>query len=231
VGLALDGSEGYRYIVADEYDGKPLNSPNDVIVVRKALAGSLTAVRRSQHTPFQSNRDEPNNSLTARDTQSRTDGSVWFTDPDYGLRAGRHVVTYREEPLQKANHVFRVPLRPDDSKPSSKVEAMTAALHRPNGLCFSPDETLLYVADSGGLWGPTFDEDGAHHVMVFDVIDGGEYFKMAWRATLNRDVSRCWLCIDWALQSYYSSQSASSFPLSRWWQSLLRLVSHIFSLN
>lgn len=106
-------------------------------------------------------------------TQRRTDGSIWFTDPDYGLRAGRHVTAYREKPLQKANHVFRVQPGPD-TKLSAKVEAMTAALHRPNGLCFSPDETLLYVADSGGLWGPTFDKDGAHHVMVFDVLEDGK---------------------------------------------------------
>ena len=109
-------------------------------------------------------------------TQRRTDGSIWFTDPDYGLRAGRHVTAYREKPLQKANHVFRVQSGPD-AKPSGKVEAMTADLHRPNGLCFSPDETLLYVADSGGLWGPTFDKDGAHHVMVFDVLDDGKQRK------------------------------------------------------
>ena len=47
VSLALDGSEGPRYIVANEYDGKPLNSPNDVIVVRcstNGLAGGLTVV-------------------------------------------------------------------------------------------------------------------------------------------------------------------------------------------
>ena len=81
------------------------------------------------------------------------------------------MTTYREEPLQKANHVFRVPLGPRDTK--LEVEAMTAALHRPNGLCFSPDETLLYVADSGALWGPTFDEEGAHHIMCFDVLSDG----------------------------------------------------------
>jgi hypothetical protein len=99
--------------------------------------------------------------------------------------------------------VFRVPLRPDDKKPNGKVEAMTAALHRPNGLCFSPDETLLYVADSGGLWGPTFDAEGAHHVMVFDVIDGGEYCGTAWTATHIRDFVRLWLCIECKLKSFY----------------------------
>ena len=53
------------------------------------------------------------------------------------------------------------------------LASMTADLHRPNGLCFSPDESKLYIADSGALWGPTFDEDGAHHVMVCEVLSGG----------------------------------------------------------
>ena len=87
---------------------------------------------------------------------SGRDGSIWFTDPDYGLRAGRHVVDYREPPLQAACHVFRL------SADGRQLSAASAELHRPNGLCFSPDESLLYVADSGALWGPTFDEDGAH---------------------------------------------------------------------
>lgn len=83
------------------------------------------------------------------------------------------MTSYRKEPLQKANHVFRVEgRRLTNTKPV--IDAMTTALHRPNGLCFSPDETLLYVADSGALWGPTFDDQGAHHIMVFDVLDGGE---------------------------------------------------------
>ena len=108
-------------------------------------------------------------------TQSQKDGSAWFTDPDYGLRAGRHVTTYREEPLQTANHVFRVPLSPSDSSSGEpELQAVTAELHRPNGLCFSPDESLLYVADSGALWGPTFNEDGGtitkngqHSVLIY----------------------------------------------------------------
>ena len=47
VSLAPDGTEGPRYIVADEFDSMPLNSPNDVIVVRcstNGLAGVLTVV-------------------------------------------------------------------------------------------------------------------------------------------------------------------------------------------
>ena len=93
---------------------------------------------------------------------------------------------------------------------------MTAALHRPNGLCFSPDETLLYVADSGGLWGPTFDEEGAHHVMVFDVIDGGEHCKTAWAVALtsNRDVACRRLCIDCELNSAIAAKDRAQLSFA-----------------
>ncbi len=68
-----------------------------------------------------------------RETQDRT---VWFTDPTYGLPQG-------EPKEQEGNFVFRF-------DPQSKATTIVARdFDMPNGLCFSPDEKKLYVADSG----------------------------------------------------------------------------------
>jgi gluconolactonase len=62
------------------------------------------------------------------------DGSIWFTDPPYGLRGQRQE--------QAGNHVFRL-------DPATGATTVVASLDRPNGLCFSPDLATLYVSDSG----------------------------------------------------------------------------------
>lgn len=98
--------------LADTFEGKKLNSPNDVVV--------------------------------------RDDGTVWFTDPDYGL-AGRG----KE---QAGNYVYRL----DPNK--NQLTAVIRDFDKPNGLCFSPDETKLYVADSGA----------PRHIRVFPVSKSGE---------------------------------------------------------
>jgi gluconolactonase len=63
------------------------------------------------------------------------DGTIWFTDPDYGL-AGRK----KETP---GNYVYRYDER------EKRATAVVTDLPNPNGLCFSPDESTLYVANSG----------------------------------------------------------------------------------
>jgi sugar lactone lactonase YvrE len=70
------------------------------------------------------------------DVAARSDGTIWFTDPPYGIRAA--------EQEQPANYVFR--LDPGAKEPA----AVAADFPRPNGICFSPDEKYLYVADSDG---------------------------------------------------------------------------------
>ena len=65
----------------------------------------------------------------------RSDGTLWFTDPDYGLD-GRE----QETP---GNYVYRL------DETTSTLTAVVTDMDRPNGLCFSPDETRLYIADSG----------------------------------------------------------------------------------
>lgn len=113
----LDGSQT---VLADSYEGKPLNSPNDVAV--------------------------------------HADGSVWFTDPPYGTIA---VGGYEGTPGGEVYHdcfVYRV----DPS--SGAVERVLPAgeMDRPNGLCFSPDFSLLYVVDTGE----------PKDIRVYDVVDG-----------------------------------------------------------
>lgn len=98
-------------VLADAFEGKPLNSPNDAVV--------------------------------------KSDGSVWFTDPSYG--AGD-----RGE-AQPVRGVYR--LDPE----SKRLTLVAKGFDQPNGLCFSPDEKRLYVADSAA----------PHHIRAFDVRDDG----------------------------------------------------------
>jgi gluconolactonase len=69
------------------------------------------------------------------------DGAVWFTDPGYGIDSDYE--GDRGEP-ELPTRVYRID--PD----THAVEPVIDSLTRPNGLCFSPDESLLYVVDSGG---------------------------------------------------------------------------------
>lgn len=75
----------------------------------------------------------------------KSDGSIWFTDPTYGLEKRK-----QEIPGQ---YVFRF----DDS--TSTATPVVKDFDQPNGLCFGPDEKKLYIADSGK----------PHHIRVFDV--------------------------------------------------------------
>ena len=75
----------------------------------------------------------------------KNDGTVWFTDPTYGLQ-GR-------SKEQTSNNVYFF-----DPK-TRELRAVATDFDEPNGLCFSPDEKLLYIADSGK----------PQHIRVFDV--------------------------------------------------------------
>lgn len=106
--------DGAITTLASTYDGKRLNSPNDLV--------------------------------------TRADGTIYFTDPPYGLRGPDYVG--KEQP---ANYVFR--LEPD----TGKLTVLASDFDMPNGLCFSPDEKKLYIADSGK----------PKHIRVFDVNPDG----------------------------------------------------------
>jgi gluconolactonase len=89
------------------------------------------------------------------DVVEHTDGSIWFTDPGYGSM-GQYEGNKGALEIKEA--VYRI-----DPK-TAALTMLTDALSKPNGLCFSPDHKLLYVADTGG--GPT------RGINVFDVVDG-----------------------------------------------------------
>ncbi|TYC53055.1 SMP-30/gluconolactonase/LRE family protein [Rhodobacterales bacterium] len=76
----------------------------------------------------------------------QSSGAVWFTDPTYGILSDYE--GYAADPEQKARNVFR--LDPD----TGALEAMITDFVQPNGLAFSPDETILYVAESGSSHDP-----------------------------------------------------------------------------
>jgi gluconolactonase len=93
------------------------------------------------------------------DVVVRSDGSIWFTDPDYGLR--QNLPGTPKE--QDGDYVFRVDPR------SGKLEVVADDFVKPNGLTFSPDEKTLYVADSAVSDGP----DLPSHIRAFRVADDG----------------------------------------------------------
>src|ERR1700732_4899832 len=122
--------DGDITVVADKFEGKRLNSPNDVVV--------------------------------------KSDDSIWFTDPPYGIDADYE--GDRAEQEIDGCHVYRV-----DAK-SGAVAAVITDMVRPNGLAFSPDEKYLYVADTGA----THKDNGPRHIRRFTVdggkLSGGEVF-------------------------------------------------------
>lgn len=73
------------------------------------------------------------------DVVARSDGSIWFTDPGYGIMSN-----YEGDEAE-----FTLPTGVYCVVPGKAAVAVSTALERPNGLCFSPDEKLLYVVDSG----------------------------------------------------------------------------------
>ena len=93
------------------------------------------------------------------DVVVHSDGAVWFTDPGYGILVGYE--GQRAE-AELPTRVYRL----DTSTGAATVVADD--LVKPNGLCFSPDESLLYVSDSG----ISHDPDAPGHIRVFEVVDG-----------------------------------------------------------
>jgi gluconolactonase len=117
-------------------------------VTRTELDGSLTVIADGLGgTPFNS----PNDVVVARD------GTIWFTDPHYGIMTDYEG---HKAPQDLPCAVYRV-------APGSAAEVMISGMACPNGLAFSPDETRLYVADTGRMF-----SDDPQHILVFDMLDG-----------------------------------------------------------
>lgn len=110
--------DGSITVLADSYQGKKLNSPNDVVVA--------------------------------------SDGSVWFTDPVFGILGYYEGEKYDSE-LTPA--VYRIDGR------TGELMMMSDNVEGPNGLAFSPDESILYVVASRA--------EPTRKILAFDVLDGG----------------------------------------------------------
>jgi gluconolactonase len=129
-GRLITCEQGGRQVVRTEWDGS-------ITVLAAAYKG------RQLNSP--------------NDVVVRSDGSIWFTDPNYGIISD-YVGEKRPQELDGCN-VFRI----DPLDGSLAVVADDFSM--PNGLAFSPDESVLYVADSGFLT----DEKAPHHVRAFNV--------------------------------------------------------------
>ena len=95
------------------------------------------------------------------DVVVKSDGSIWFSDPPYGILGD--VEGYKSESQIVGCYVYRF----DPS--SDEISAVATDVQRPNGLAFSPDESRLYVADMSIVDFPT---QGRRHLAVYEVVDG-----------------------------------------------------------
>ena len=108
--------DGTITVILDRFEGKPLNSPNDVVV--------------------------------------KSDDSVWFTDPPFGILSNYEGHT---APVELPTNVYRVDR-------NGRATVVIGDIPRPNGLAFSPDETKLYVVVSGA---------SPREIRVYDVVADG----------------------------------------------------------
>jgi gluconolactonase len=93
------------------------------------------------------------------DIVTHSDGAIWFTDPGYGIMSNYEG--------HKAN--FELPAVVYRLDPKTRQASVVASdMDKPNGLCFSPDEKLLYVVDSGLPKSP----NDPRQIRVYDVVDG-----------------------------------------------------------
>ncbi len=108
--------DGSITVIADRYDGKPLNSPNDIVC--------------------------------------KSDDSLWFTDPPFGILG-----YYEGHPakVELPTNVYRW------NPQSHELAVVAGDIARPNGLAFSPDESKLYIVEAGV---------SPRVIRCFDVVDG-----------------------------------------------------------
>ncbi|WP_439597266.1 SMP-30/gluconolactonase/LRE family protein [Falsiroseomonas sp.] len=109
--------DGRITVLADRFDGKPLNSPNDVVV--------------------------------------KSDGSIWFTDPPFGVLGFYEGEMARPE---LPTNIYRI------DGTSGQITLASGDVGRPNGLAFSPDERILYVVEAAA---------SPRVIRAFDVGEGG----------------------------------------------------------
>jgi gluconolactonase len=120
--------DGRYEMIVSHWNGKRLNSPNDVVV--------------------------------------KSDGTIWFTDPPYGIISNHEGIKADSEIGN--NNVYRF------DPATGELSVVADDFDRPNGLAFSPDESELYIADSGYARGHGFgfEEGRPRHVRGLKVVDG-----------------------------------------------------------
>lgn len=95
------------------------------------------------------------------DVVVKSDGSIWFSDPTYGIDSDYE--GYKSDREQDGSHVYRV------DPHSGEVTIAADDFVQPNGLAFSPDERTLYIVDTGA----THVDNGPRHIRRFSVADDG----------------------------------------------------------
>ena len=123
--------DGAITVLVDQFQGKKLNSPNDVVV--------------------------------------KSDGTIWFTDPPYGILSDYEGQAAESE--YGGAYVFRL------DPATGHLEVIAYDFNKPNGIAFSPDEKTLYIVDTGFSHTP----EGEHHIRAFSVdregrVSGGSVF-------------------------------------------------------
>jgi gluconolactonase len=96
------------------------------------------------------------------DVVVKSDGTIWFTDPGYGI------IQAHEGHLGEREYDDHWVFRFDPA--SGAIDPVVMDVEEPNGLAFSPDESLLYVSDTSGALGR--DSRDGHHIRVYEVFDG-----------------------------------------------------------
>ncbi|HEY5634117.1 MAG TPA: SMP-30/gluconolactonase/LRE family protein [Burkholderiaceae bacterium] len=109
-------ADGSVVPIAERFEGKRLNSPNDVVC--------------------------------------KSDGSVWFTDPSFGILGWYEGA---RAPQELPTHVYRLDA-------DGTLAVVAEGINQPNGLAFSPDESLLYIVESRSV---------PRRILAYDVVDGG----------------------------------------------------------
>jgi gluconolactonase len=113
--VARTEHDGRIVTLVDSFEGKRLNSPNDIVC--------------------------------------KSDGSIWFTDPSFGI------LSHYEGEMAKAElptNVFRI-------APDGSVSVVGEGINQPNGLAFSPDESILYIVESRAV---------PRKILAYDVVGG-----------------------------------------------------------
>jgi gluconolactonase len=171
-----------RMLRWDETDGsvsvfrQPAMNTNGHTVDREGRLVSCEhrgrCVSRTEHDGRRSvlvDRVEGKRFNSPNDVVVKSDGSIWFTDPSYGIDSD-----YEGDAAESeigARHVYRF------DPASARLTAVATDFVQPNGLAFSPDESLLYIVDTGR----THVRYGPRHVRRFQVhpdgtLGGGEVF-------------------------------------------------------